>query len=176
MLIHTTPRLSFPRPLVYATYRDKLIELVPYLPNVRFLKIKSRSEAEGQVYSVNEWHAGGQIPPLLRAWLGEELLSWTEYDIWNESDFTVEWRIETHAFTEAVRCSGKNLFLEENGTTLIESRGELKIDQEKLKAVPKIFRGQVTRAVEKFLASKIEPNLLQMAEGVSHYLAQQSLG
>jgi hypothetical protein len=147
---------------------------VPYLPNVRSLKTKSRQKVGERVYSVNEWQAGGKIPPFIRAWLGDELLSWTEYNIWNESDFTVEWRIETHAFTEAVRCSGKNYFLEENGTTLIESRGELKIDQEQLKGVPRILKGQVTRAAEKFLASKIEPNLLQMAEGVRHYLEQES--
>ena len=42
-------QVSFSRALVYATYRDKLMELGPCLPNVRSLQIKSRQEADQQV-------------------------------------------------------------------------------------------------------------------------------
>ena len=33
-------RIPFARPLVFATYRDKLADLVPYLPNVRAIDVK----------------------------------------------------------------------------------------------------------------------------------------
>ena len=42
MIISVDTRLLFPRSLVYATYRDKLVELVPYLPNVQRIEVKSR--------------------------------------------------------------------------------------------------------------------------------------
>ena len=42
MKIETTADIAFPRDLVFATYRDKLPELVPYLANVREITVTSR--------------------------------------------------------------------------------------------------------------------------------------
>jgi hypothetical protein len=170
MILSVDIRIPFPRSLVYATYRDKLVELVAYIPNVRSLQVKSRREEEGKVYSVIEWHGGGEIPKAARAILSEKMLSWTEYNTWNETDFTLDWQIETHAFTEAVYCAGNNRFLEEGSGTLIESRGKLTINPQQIKGFPPFLIGQVARIVEDFLGKKIEPNLLQMSEGVRHYL------
>ena len=39
MLINAEMPIPFPRPLVYITYRDKLGELVPYIPNVRSVEV-----------------------------------------------------------------------------------------------------------------------------------------
>ncbi len=170
MLIRADLQLPFPRDLVYATYRDKLVELLPYMPDVRSLTVKSR-QAEGEkVYCVYEWHGGGEIPIAARAILSESMLSWTEHDLWNESEFGVEWRIETHAFAEAVYCTGKNRFIADGNSTTIESRGELKIDPAQIKGVPSFMTGGIARVVEDFLGKKIEPNLRQMGEGVRHYL------
>lgn len=172
MLISADTYIPFPRPLVYATYRDRLAQIVPYLPNVRGIDIKSRREEDGLIYFVNEWHGGGEIPPMARAVLSEDMLSWTDIATWKESDFTTSWRVKTHAFTEAVSCSGINRFKEADNGTLIESRGELKIDTKQLKGVPQLFAGPVGRTVEDFLSQKIEPNLLQVAAGVRYYLEQ----
>jgi len=76
------------------------------------------------------------------------------------------WRIETHAFTEAVHCAGKNRFLEDGSGTLIESRGELTINTKQIKGIPQLLAGPVEHTVEDFL-SKIGPNLLQVSEGSS---------
>jgi hypothetical protein len=174
MIVSIDTRIPFPRPLVYATYRDKLVELIPYLPNVRSLEVKSRREVGGEVHCVNEWHGGGEIPLAVRAVLSEKMLSWTEYNIWNETDFTLAWKIETHAFTKAVLCEGQNHFIEEGKTTLIKSQGKLIIDPQKIEGVPKFLSGRVAHIVENFLGQKIQPNLLQMSEGVRHYLERQS--
>ena len=170
MNISNNSSISFARSLVYATFRDKLVELVPYMPNVCDIKVKSRREEDGQIYCVNEWHGGGDIPMAARAILSQEMLYWTEYNTWKEKDFTLEWSIETHAFTEAVQCSGINRFLEKNGSTLIESRGELIIDPKGIKGVPHFLTGQIAHVVEEFLGEKIKPNLLNMSQGVSKYL------
>ncbi|MDJ0615402.1 MAG: hypothetical protein QNJ63_01440 [Calothrix sp. MO_192.B10] len=176
MNISNNTSIPFARSLVYATFRDKLVELVPYMPNVRDIKVKSRREEDGQIYCVNEWHGGGEIPMAARAILSEEMLSWTEYNTWKGEDFTLEWSIETHAFTEAVRCAGINRFLENNGNTVIESRGQLIIDPKEIKGVPQFLTGQIARVVEDFLGQKIKPNLLQMSEGVRKYLQQNPTG
>ncbi|GAA6618763.1 hypothetical protein [Scytonema sp. NUACC26] len=172
MLISTETYIPFPRPLVYATYRDKLVELVPYLPNVRHVEVKSRTEKGDRIYFVNEWHGGGEIPAVARAVLSETMLSWTDIATWNESEFTAEWRIKTHAFTEAVRCAGVHRFKEADRGTLIETRGEIVIDTKQIKGVPQMLTGIVGHTVEDFLSKNIRPNILQISKGVHHYLEQ----
>ena len=174
MLITADVSIPFPRSLVYQTYRDKLVELLPYIPNVRSVEVKSRQEENEQVYSVNVWRGGGSIPLVIRAALGEALLSWTEYNTWNESNFTLEWRIETNAFTKAVFCTGKNCFLENNGSTLIKTRGELRIDPAQIEGFSPSLKGKIAKTVENFLGKKIVPNLRQMSKGVHHYLEQSA--
>lgn len=175
MLITVDARIPFPRSLVFATYRDRLDDLVPYLPNIRGVEARSRQEKGGRLECVNEWHGGGDIPSAARAFLNESMLSWTEFAAWDAGTYTTEWQIQTHAFTEAVRCSGTNRFIDRNGLTLVESRGELKIDPHKIADVPPFIAGMVSKIVEDFLSKKIGPNLLQMSDGVRMYLEQQSV-
>jgi hypothetical protein len=174
MIILVDTPLTFPRELVFATYRDRLVELTPYMPNVRSIKVKSRHEIEGIVRCVNEWHGGGEIPRAARVVLSEGLLSWTEYTVWNEADFTLEWRIEPYAFTQAVRCAGKNRFLADGNSTLIENRGKLTIDPKKLHSVPTLLRRQLAHLAEEFLGKQIAPNLVEMSVGVQHYLKRST--
>jgi hypothetical protein len=170
--ISVDSQVSFSRSLVYATYRDKLMELGPYLPNVRSLQLKSRQEADQQVRLVLEWHGGGDIPSAARSLLSEELFTWTEYDVWNNNEFTVDWRIETHAYREAVFLAGKNRFLDQGDLTLVESRAELRIDLSAMHGVLPFLRSQLVHLVEELLAKKIEPNLVQMGQSVQKYLEQ----
>jgi hypothetical protein len=174
MLICANTQIPFPRSLVYATYRDKLVELVPYMPNVRDIEVKSRSEVGSNIYTINQWHGGSEIPAAARVILSEDMLSWTEYNTWNQADLTVEWRIETHAFTEAVKCSGKNRFLQDANSTVIESRGELVIDAKQIKGVPFFLTSTIANVVEDFLGKSIQPNLLAMSAGVRQYLEKNA--
>ncbi len=82
--------------------------------------------------------------------------------------------LETHAFTEAVLCRGKNYFRADGNTTIIENRGELNIDSTKIKGVPHFIANQIAHVVEDFLGKQIEPNLIQMSGGVRLYLEQEA--
>jgi hypothetical protein len=170
--ISVDSQLSFTRSLVYATYRDKLMELGPHLPNVRSLQLKSREETDQQVQLELEWHGGGDIPAAARALLSEDLFIWTEYDVWNNDEFAVDWRIETHAYREAVFCAGKNYFLDQGDRTLVKSRAEVRIDLSTVHDMPTFLRDRLGHRVERLLAKKIEPNLLQMGQRVQQYLEQ----
>jgi hypothetical protein len=172
MELRADARLAFPRPLVYATYRDRLVDLVPYLPNVRRIETKSRTQEPGVIRMVNVWHGGGEIPAAARAVLSEAMLSWTDHAQWNESDWTCAWRIETHAFTDAVNCKGTNRFIESADGTVLEIRGVLEIDARKIKGVPGFMAGSVGRTVESFLLSKIQPNLVQVSDGIRQFLSK----
>lgn len=171
MLISADATLLYPRPVVYAAYRDDLTKLLQYLPNVRNIEVRSRKDEGSRTDFVNIWHGGGEIPAAARAFLNESMLSWTDYATWKQDAWTCDWRTETHAFTEAVDCAGQNRFLEVDGGTRIEIRGELKIDAKKIKGVPGFLAGKVASAVESFLAAKIQPNLVEVTEGLRKYLA-----
>ena len=170
MLIAVDLEIPFPRPMVYLTYRDQLEQLVKYMDSVDSVEVKSRRQEKERVDCVNEWHSNAQIPAPVRAVLGEKLFSWTESEIWNESDFTVRWQIQTHAFTEAVASSGENRFRAEGNKTVVEYRGELRIDPEKLTGIPRFLRSQIAELSEKLLAQQIFGSLKQMGEGVRQEL------
>ena len=174
MQLRADAKLPFSRPEVFAAYRDKLPELLPYLPNVRKIDVKSREEDGKITKLLNVWHGGGEIPAAARAVLSEAMLTWDDQATWNEEDFTTTWVIKTHAMTEAVKCEGTNRYLEENGQTVLEIRGVLEIDAKKIRGVPGFLAGKVGKTVEEFLIGKIQPNLVETVKGLQKYLESQA--
>jgi hypothetical protein len=173
MELRADATIPFERPVVFAAYRDKLVDMLPYLPNVRSIEVRKR-EDEGQIVKLlNFWKGGGDIPPAARAFLSEAMLSWLDYATWNEGEYTCDWKIEPQAFTEAITCKGRNRFTEEGGGTHLEIRGELTIDPKKLKGVPGFLAGKVAKAAEDLLVGKIKPNLVGTADGLTKYLQAQ---
>ena len=174
MKISVSVHLPFPRSLVYATYRDKLPEIVQSMPDLQQVEIKSscRSQQQGRVHYVTEWRGSGEIPAIARPFLNEDLLSWTDEATWNDAGFSTDWQTKTHVFTEAVHCLGQNLFLEDGDGTLIESRGNLTIDPTQLKGVPFFLSGTIAAFLEDYLGKKIAPNFIQINQGVQRYLEE----
>lgn len=169
MKLHVESHLPYPRQLVFETYRDRLVELVPYLPNIRGIEQTSRSD-EGQVARlVNVWRGGGDIPSVARAFLSEKMLSWTDHATWDEGRWTCTWRMEAHSFKEAVYAAGVNEFRAVDGGTSLVITGDLEIDGKKL-PIPRFLAGSVGPAVEKFLGATIKPNLTEVSRGVTKFL------
>jgi hypothetical protein len=157
---------------VFCVYRDRLVELVEFLPNIRRIEEKLREDLDGVTRIVNEWTGGGEIPSAARAVLSEGMLSWIDFATWNESDHTCQWRIETKSFREAVSCQGTSTFLEVPEGTRLEIRGQLEIDAAKIRGVPKLLAKRVGITVEDFLVKKITPNLLSVSDGLRRYLTK----
>ena len=171
MKIETTAEIAFPRNIVFATYRDHLVELVPYLANVREITITSRVEAGDLVKFVNLWKGGGEIPAVVRKFLSAELLQWDDLATWNASDFTCDWQTIVPSFKDAVDARGHNTFIERRpGVTTLTISGNLKVDAAKVKGVPRILAGTVGPAIEAFLVATIKPNLVAVARGVEKFL------
>jgi hypothetical protein len=171
MELRADAHIPFPRDLVFAAFRDDIVKMLPYFPDVRGIELKSRKDAGDVSELVRVWHGGGEIPVAARAVLNEAMLSWTDYATWDAGKLRCDWRIETHALSEAVLCKGVNLFLEEGpGKTLLEIRGTMEIDAKKIRGVPGFLAGKVGRTVEGFLGGKIQPNLVETAKGLTRYL------
>jgi hypothetical protein len=175
MELRADARIAFPREVVFAAYRDEIDKLLPYLPNVRSIDVKSRSEEGSTIRLVNEWHGGGEIPAALRAILGDSMLSWMDYAAWNADTLRCDWRTETRAFTEAIRCAGHNLFAEDGpGKTRLEIRGTIDVDGKKIRGVPGFLAGRVGHSLEEFLGGRIQSNVVETAKGLAAYLDKRA--
>jgi hypothetical protein len=176
MDIKTDVTLPFPRDRVFATYRDRLTELLPFLPNIRGLVIKKREDrGGGEVYLVNEWQGGGEIPSVARSFLSESMLAWTDHATWKEKDGLCDWRTDVHAFPGALLSSGYNRFVDlPGGQTRIEFRGSLTCDASKVPGVPKLLARSINGTIEKLFVGKIGENLVSVGQGIGKLLAQEA--
>ena len=164
--------IPFPRPLVFATYRDKLTNLLPFLPNIRNIETMERKEEPGIVHLVNVWHGGGEIPAVARAFVSASMLSWTDLATWREADMETDWKVQPHSFQDAVSSQGVNRYVETPEGARLEIRGDLTIDASKIKGVPRLLSARVGRAVEDFMVKLISQNLLDVSKGVTRYLKE----
>ncbi len=176
MRLEADVTLPFPRDRVFGAYRDHLVDLVPFLPNIRRIEVKSRTEHGDVCDFVNVWHGGGDIPGVARAFLSEDMLAWTDYATWNAADFTCAWRTQTHSFKDAVKAAGNTRYVEVDGGTRIEIRGSIEIDPAGLRGVPGFLAKRAAPAVAEFLVGRIRPNLIEVAEGVRRYLSAEPEG
>ncbi len=174
MLLAADSTLPFPRDVVFRAYRDHLVELVEFLPNIRAIEQISREEEGATTKLVNVWHGGGEVPAAARMVLSESMLGWTDYAEWDADDFSCSWRIETRSFKEAVSCAGKTRLLEQGSGTLMQIEGEIAIDASRIKGVPKLLVKSVSKTVEDFLVKRITPNLMSVSDGLSRYLTREA--
>lgn len=174
MKLDVSVEIPYPLEKVFSTYRDKLTELVPYLPNVRGIQVLSRSDEGNLTKLLNRWKGGGEIPSLVRKFLSEELLEWDDHATWSADQHSCEWRTEVPAFKEAVRAAGRNRYDDLGGTrTRVTITGVLEVDASKIKLVPRLLAGTVGPAVEAFLVGSIKSNLIEVSKGVQRYLDAQ---
>jgi hypothetical protein len=174
MEIHVDTSLPFPPATAFATYRDELVKLMSYLPNVRGIDVKSRSEQGSRVEIVNFWRGGGDVPGPVRAILGESMLAWTDYATWESDSLRCDWRTETQALGDAFSCHGTNTFAPQGpNATRLEIRGILEIHPKKLRHVPAFLAGKIGGMLEEFLVARIESNCLETAKGLTAYLQER---
>ncbi|MEZ4313811.1 MAG: hypothetical protein R3F14_37805 [Polyangiaceae bacterium] len=162
--------IPHPRPVVFAAYRDCLLDLVPYLPNIREIRVVSRTERGSEIDLVNEWKGGGDIPAVARGVLSESMLTWTDHATWFEQDFRVAWRTDIHAFPGAVASKGESRYIDLAGSTRLELRGHFTCDASKIAGVPRLLSKSIGGTVEKIMVTQIAKNAVEMARGVTKLL------
>jgi hypothetical protein len=166
-------QVPFPRELVYRTYRDRLPEVVPYLPNVSSIVVRQRTEREGRIDLLNIWTARADVPSMARKFLKPEMLAWTDDARWDPVGWICRWRIETQAFPGLVECAGTTAFREAGSQTEIRIDGKLVLHLEKAH-VPRLLAGTVQPMIERIVISALRPNLLSTGEGVGRFLQAEA--
>ena len=174
MDIRADLELPFPLELVWRTYRDRLVDLTEWLPNIKSIVVRERTEGEGVISIVNEWVGGGDIPKVAQAFVSESMLRWTDYATWTDASFTVDYRTEIHAFPEAVTCTGQNRYIATPSGMRLEMRGDITCDASKIAGVPRFLAKTGANAAEKMLVGSNQPNPLEVGRGVGKLLAREA--
>jgi hypothetical protein len=173
MKLDTSVEIPFPRQRVFETYRDRLPDLLPYLPNIRGIEVTSREDQGNVVKLVNRWRGGGEIPAIARSVLSEKLLEWDDFATWDAAAFKCDWKQTVPAFKDAFRSQGLNIFTEAGPErTRLTISGDIEVDAGKIPGVPRLLKGAVGAAVETFLVATIKPNLISVSKGVERYLQE----
>jgi hypothetical protein len=174
MEIHSESRVAHPLDKVWTAYRDRLPEVVVYIPDIKQIVVKSRKDDGPKTTLHNEWISDRDVPTFAQAFLKPEYLRWDDYAEWDETARTCDWRIKTRAFTEAVTCSGQNRFVADgpNATRVILS-GNLHINLREIRGIPSFLAGRVGPQVEKFIVSLITPNLEQVNRSLGRFLDEK---
>jgi hypothetical protein len=175
MKLEIIDTIPYSRDVVFSTLRDKLPEVVPFLPNIEDIKVESRQEPDATtVKVVNLWKANSDIPRVVRSFITPEMLSWTDYAEWDEQEFVCRWDLKTNFFTEQVECTGQNRYvaLGEKETQIV-IEGDLNIDAGKIKGIPKLMAKSAGAAIEKFVVGLVTPNFKKLNQSLVTYLSQE---
>jgi hypothetical protein len=164
--------IPYPRDLVFRTIRDRLPELAPYMPNVKKIEMRERTDDGTVTKFLNVWTASADIPAAARSYIRPEILMWDDRARWNEADFSCEWSIHTHAWPGVVECSGRNVYVEDGGGTELRIGGTLVLHMDK-SPVPRLLGNTVRPIVERIIVAGMKPNLTSIGEAVTGYLKAQ---
>jgi hypothetical protein len=166
--------IPFPRDLVYATQRDRMPELAPFLNDIKEIIVKERKDEGHITRFINDWRAGGtDIPSIARAFIKPEMLRWLDHATWDAKAFTCEWRTELGFLPEAIEARGRNQWIDAGSSTTVIIEGEIIVNAKKVPGVPSLMAGSIGGTIEKFVVGLIEPNLKKTNEGVTKFLRQQ---
>ena len=73
-----TEIINHPHEEVYLTYRDRLPQLVPYLPNVDDVEVLEDEDTEEGKRLLNRWIVSGSIPRTVRPFFKDKRLSYLD--------------------------------------------------------------------------------------------------
>ena len=168
--------IRHPQKAVYQVLRDRLQELIPYLPNVESVTITERVETgPGRVRMVNEWHGKPTAAPkIVQPFIKPEMTRWTDYADWDEAASCVHWRFAMPMLNDIFKCEGTNYFVDDPAGTLVRLTGTLTLYPERVPGVPKILARGIAAPLEKWVLGLVSPNLTELPGAVGKFLDQET--
>lgn len=169
--ISSESRIAHPRDAVYRAYRDQLPAIAQYIPDIREIVVRSRTDRPQGPLLHNEWVADREIPSYAAAFVKPEHLRWDDHASWDDAQFHVDWVIKTRTFTDAVHCAGRNAFFDDGaGGTRVVLSGELRIAADEIPGVPRFLGRRFAPDVERFVVALVTPNLEQVNASIGRFL------
>jgi hypothetical protein len=173
MRIHSESRIRHPLGEVYKAYSDDLPKLVPYIPDIKDIVVKSREATPYGKKIWNRWIAGADLPTVVQSVIKPEMLQWDDFAEWHDAETYVDWRLSFPAFPNRVKCGGRNAFIGDGDQTRVVLTGTLEIDLKDFPGIPSLVARRVGPKVEEFIVKLITPNLERVNRSLQQYLDDQ---
>ena len=172
--IEKTVKMNAPIEKVWAAYKDKLLDIKDYMPEVEEIKILEREE-NGQITNqVNEWTlAASDIPSSIKKFVPPGLLKFTDTAKWNSDAMTCEFVNIPSDGSGLYKISGFNTFLQSGSVTTLTMSLNIEFDAGKIPGVPKFLAKTIMPQVEKLLAQSIAKNLEGTANAVVKFVENE---
>jgi hypothetical protein len=172
MQLQHTDVIDAPLEQVYAIVKDKLPEVVPFLPNIKQIKVlEYKKKDDGKTYVTNQWYAEASVPALVQKFLSEDLFSWKDIAVWDDSKYEVEYSLESLVGKDIYTATGRNVFKAcGEGKTELTLTCQIEIYPERIPGVPKLIARKVQPVVEQLIEKMLGPNLTSLGDGIRSYL------
>lgn len=175
MKIKFKKRFHYPNKDIFKYCRDNVEELVEYAPNINNITVKKKEKIDKnqiKIYSI--WEAEAPIPNILKFLVKPDMLRWKCYEVWDENDFSVKFKIEPFYFASNISCGGEYFYKEDKkGETTLDYTCEFKVNFSFLPGVPKFLVHGLGEIVEKFIGKYLEPNLKQSFEALDKIIEEK---
>lgn len=173
MKYHHVDTVDFPLEEVWPVYRNQLLELLDYLPNIRKIVELECEDTKGVKRITLQWYAKAKLPGPAARLIPESALTWVDKAVWHDDQHAVEYELILIELTKAARVVGRNTFEDIGGKTRVTLNGEIKTDINKLGLAPKILLRAVIPVVEAFAVQMVKPNLEELNRGVEKFLREK---
>jgi len=170
MILKNKETIERPLKDVYELVRDNLPKIVPYLPNVEKIQVKSKKNKDNLTLVTNHWFAKADMPALIKGILKPEFFAWKDKAIWNNDEFTVEYTLESFFLNDLFKAKGINTFKAKGeNKTEFSINCEIELYPEKVPGVPKFLAKKITPVISALLEKIIGPNLSSLGKGIKKY-------
>jgi nitrogen fixation protein len=166
-----TEEIAHPRERVFRTQRDRLVELVPYIPNVENVVVEETEVTGSVVRFLNRWTvASTDIPSTIKGFLKPEHLTYLDRAKWDESSWRCEWELIITALPDAVTARGITSFADEGDETIVRLDGEFLIHPDRVPGVPAFLARTLAPSLERWVVGLLQPNLKKTAAAVGQFI------
>ena len=172
MKINSESRISHPLSAVYSVYRDRLPEVVAFLPDIKEIRVESRQQTPAGLKLHNRWIADREIPRMVQSFVKPHMLHWNDYAEWDDASARCDWVLQIPAFPDNVAASGRTALFADGNNTRVVLTGELEINPN-FPALPKLLARRLAPQLEKFIVMLITPNLERVNHAIGDFLDAQ---
>jgi hypothetical protein len=177
MYVETKDIIQAPLESVFSLVRDRLPEVVPYLPNIKKIDVIKKQEDATKEHTMitNHWFANIEIPSVAKGFIKEDLFSWKDEAVWHNKDFFVEYTLISFWASDIYTAKGKNYFKAlDKGFTELRVTCEVTIHPDKVPGIPSFLVKKVLPTLGPMIENVLRPNLSGLGKGLNQFFSQQS--
>ncbi len=153
--------------------RDRLTDLVPYLPTVDSISERERGVEGDRIRIINDWQGNSRsVPMFAKPFVTKAMTAWHDVAEWDLAARSIKWEFVPNKFRNLYTCEGTNYLEEIEGQTRLQINGSLVIHPEHL-PMPRRMAKRFAPRIAKWAVGKVRPNLLEIPKAVQAFFDEE---